>query len=282
MFRGGGAVTHAALLSGKYKQFVANDIDGRLVPFFLDCCHGKYTTENHKEWISREDFFKNIDDIYTALVWSFGNNGRDYLYSKERESFKKAMHYACFFGDTSLLQELGVEVPEVAESKPYERYRAYQAYFRNEDTRMNELERLQSLEGLENLYRLQSLQSLQSDYVDAMEKVNRQYAEKDILIYADPPYNATNCGKYQGFDSDRFYEWAREQDNIFISEYQMPDDFIPYAWTEKTVLSAARTNAIKSKEIVWTNQRTYDKLNDKQKLFAQSEFSKQMTLEDYL
>ena len=37
LFFGGGAVTHAALLSGKYKHFIVNDIDGRLPKFFLDC-----------------------------------------------------------------------------------------------------------------------------------------------------------------------------------------------------------------------------------------------------
>ena len=30
LFFGGGAVTHAALLSGKYQHFIANDIDDRL------------------------------------------------------------------------------------------------------------------------------------------------------------------------------------------------------------------------------------------------------------
>lgn len=56
LFCGGCAVTHAALLSGKYKKFIINDIDGRVSQFFLECCHGKHTVENHKEWISREDF----------------------------------------------------------------------------------------------------------------------------------------------------------------------------------------------------------------------------------
>lgn len=30
LFFGGGAVTHRAIISGKYKEFVANDIDDRL------------------------------------------------------------------------------------------------------------------------------------------------------------------------------------------------------------------------------------------------------------
>lgn len=100
LFMGGGAVTHAALLSGKYKNFIINDIDGRMPQLFLDCIDGKYTPENHSEWISREDFIEKKDaDAYIALIWSFGNNGKDYLYSREIEPFKKAYHYAVFYGN---------------------------------------------------------------------------------------------------------------------------------------------------------------------------------------
>lgn len=114
LFMGGGAVTHAALLSGKYKNFIINDIDGRMPRLFLDCIDGKYAPENHTEWISREDFFKvKDDDVYVALIWSFGNNGKDYLYSKEIEQFKKAYHYAVFYGDYSLFESQSINIGEM-------------------------------------------------------------------------------------------------------------------------------------------------------------------------
>jgi site-specific DNA-adenine methylase len=123
LFMGGGAVTHAALVSGKYKNFIINDIDGRMPKLFLDCINGKYTTDNHTEWISREEFFKKKDtDAYIALVWSFGNNGKDYLYSKEIEPFKKAYHYAVFFDDYSLLEQQGIKVPHTDKKAIYDRY----------------------------------------------------------------------------------------------------------------------------------------------------------------
>lgn len=282
---GGGAVTHAALLSGKYKEYIANDIDSRVIPFFIDCCNGKYTTENHPEWVSREDFFKLNDDIYYELIWSFGNNGRQYLCSEEKEPFKKALHYACFYEDTSLLKELGVDPPKVEGKTVYERYTKYKHHFK---------ERLQALENLESLVRLNSLKSLQGlnginnlqclnyDYEEAMEIVYRQNKGKNILIYADPPYAETDCRKYPGFDSERFYKWAADQDNIFISEYQMPDYFVPYAWKEKTVLCSSYTNALKKKELIFTNQKTYDKMNDTQKKLIGGNFSEQLTFEDLL
>lgn len=48
-------------------------------------------------------------------------------------------------------------------------------------------------------------------------------------IYCDPPYLGTT--KYKDdFDHDMFYEWCRKMakqgHRIFVSEYQMPDDFV--------------------------------------------------------
>ena len=107
LFAGGCAVTHAALLSGKWNQIVANDIDDA-PQLFMDAVHGKYA--NEKRWISREDFHRlKNSDPYVSLCWSFGNNRTDYLYSKESEPWKKALHYARVFGDTSLLREFGVD-----------------------------------------------------------------------------------------------------------------------------------------------------------------------------
>lgn len=90
VFAGGCAVTHAALLSGKFKEVHANDITDS-VTLFEDALNGKY--ENESRWISREDFFRLKDsDPYVRIVWSFGNNQQDYLYSKEIEPYKKAVH----------------------------------------------------------------------------------------------------------------------------------------------------------------------------------------------
>lgn len=106
LFCGGCAVSHAALLMGKYEHIHINDINWICPTLFIDALNGKYNDENR--WISREDFFRLKDtDPYVAVVWSFGNNLRDYLYSKEIEPLKKAIHYAMFFSDYSLGKELG-------------------------------------------------------------------------------------------------------------------------------------------------------------------------------
>lgn len=108
LFAGGCAVTHAAILSGKFSNFIANDLQGDGVELFQKAIDGEFANETR--WISREDFFSlKESDAYVSLCWSFGNNRCGYLYAKEIEPWKKALHYARVFGDFSLLREMGIE-----------------------------------------------------------------------------------------------------------------------------------------------------------------------------
>lgn len=73
LFAGGCAVSHAAMLSGKYKCIHLNDIDDA-PQLFLDVLHGKCVGENR--WISRDDFFRLKDhDPFIRYVWSSGTTG---------------------------------------------------------------------------------------------------------------------------------------------------------------------------------------------------------------
>ena len=106
LFAGGCAVTHCAMLRSKFETFTINDIS-KTPEFFTDAISGKYADE--RRWISREDFFRLKDnDEYVRICWSFGNKGADYLYSKEKEPWKKALHYAYVYGDFSLMEEFGI------------------------------------------------------------------------------------------------------------------------------------------------------------------------------
>ena len=129
LFCGGCAVSHAALLMGKYEHIHINDINWMCPTLFIDALNGKYNNENR--WISREDFFRLKDtDPYVAVVWSFGNNLRDYLYSKEIEPLKKAIHYAMFFSDYSLGKELGHDLSFIDPIQDLQkRYLAVKHYF---------------------------------------------------------------------------------------------------------------------------------------------------------
>ena len=129
LFCGGCAVSHAALLRNKYEHIHINDINWMCPTLFIDALNGKY--QNETRWISREDFFRLKDtDPYVAVVWSFGNNLRDYLYSKEIEPLKKAIHYAIFFHDYSLGKDLGYDLSFIEPiSDIQRRYAAVKRYF---------------------------------------------------------------------------------------------------------------------------------------------------------
>ena len=129
LFCGGCAVSHAAMVMGKYKHIHINDINWMCPTLFIDAINGKYNNESR--WISREDFFRLKDtDLYVAVVWSFGNNMRDYLYSREIEPLKKAIHYALFFSDYSLAKELGHDLSFIDPIKDLQkRYMAVKHYF---------------------------------------------------------------------------------------------------------------------------------------------------------
>lgn len=129
LFCGGCAVSHAALVMGKYEHIHINDNNWMCPTLFMDALAGKYNDE--KRWISREDFFRLRDtDPYVAVVWSFGNNLRDYLYSQEIEPLKKAIHYAIFFSDYSLGKELGHDLSFInGVSDVQKRYLLIKRYF---------------------------------------------------------------------------------------------------------------------------------------------------------
>ena len=105
LFCGGGAITHCALLQNRWKNYIMNDIDKGLSQLFVDAVNGKY--KNEKRWISREEFFKLKDtDAYVRYIWSFANNGRDYMFSREIEETKRLGHNAIVFGDIKPLEKL--------------------------------------------------------------------------------------------------------------------------------------------------------------------------------
>lgn len=132
LFCGGCAVSHAALVMGKFPHVHINDINWMCPQLFEDALAGKF--ENETRWISREDFQRLKDtDPYVAFVWSFGNNLRDYLYSRDIEPLKRAIHYAMFYGDYGPARELGYDFSFCANyDSPQLRYAAIKQLFRRQ------------------------------------------------------------------------------------------------------------------------------------------------------
>jgi len=92
LFAGGCAVTHAAMLSGKYKFCLANDI-GNAHLLFYDAVNGRL--QNVNRWIDREMFMAERDSNPIAQwCYSFGNDGHSYMYARDIEPYKKLVHHA--------------------------------------------------------------------------------------------------------------------------------------------------------------------------------------------
>ena len=278
LFCGGCAITHCALLQNKYKEIIINDINDQLPKFFIECINGLHTVEKHTEWVSREKFFAEKEsNILIKLLWSFGNNGCDYIYGKNIEEYKRSLHECIFECDTEKLKPYGYDIKVDKNKKIYDRYLDVRKQIKEKTkerslTSLENLERLQNLERLselESLGRLISLQSLGGlkslQSLEGLKSYSGDYQAvkipKGAVIYCDIPYTGSDRKTSYGvhFDYERFYTWAREQENIFISEYYMPNDFICIAEKKKTVL-CANTNGKYAIEKIFTNRKTFEKI----------------------
>lgn len=274
LFAGGCAMTHAAFLSGKFNKFICNDLDFRGVELFKQAVSGKFKNENR--WISRDDFYKLKDsDLYVRFCWSFGNDQKSYMYSKEIERQKRALHYAILFDDwvefyelfPDIYDEVAKEILFVTDVKT--RYLIIKHCFASQKMQslkmfqsseslqrlpsLEMLKRLQSLERLESLQSLERLQMLQS--IETSKLDYRQVAiPNDSVVYADPPYKGKKSYSVK-FDSELFFDWCRNQNfPIYISEYDAPKDFKEVFEINK-INSLCATKNFTNKEKLFLHER---------------------------
>ena len=257
LFCGGCAITHGALLSGKYNHIIINDLLPDIPQLFVDAINGKY--RNETRWISRADFNRLKDtDAYVRLVWSYGNNQESYLYAKWVEPWKKALHYARVMkrevelttmaatpnglqpigshielvADTTLLKNMGIDsdgsrLDIKAHSDEYKQ-KYIEWYKRKYKKDCGDIGRMCDLQRIESL---QSLQSIERILTISTKDYREVAIPKGAVVYCDPPYRGTKGYACRGgrtkFDHDVFWQWAKEQDELLvISEYYAPDDFV--------------------------------------------------------
>lgn len=256
-FAGGCAVTHAALLSGKFDQVIANDLS-EAPELFYRCA--KYGVPGKPRWVSREEFYAKKDtDPLIKYVYSFKNDGESYLYGRDIEGLKHAAHIAVVDGDCSRLpDELRGEVRLALDGVVgvRERYTAYKSALRRLGKRVDlqRLERLQSLQSLERLQHLEHLENL-----GRLTVFRRDYRDLHIpggaVVYCDPPYAGTSGYARAAFDHGAFYSWCRavgRRRPLFVSEYWMPSDFRCVAEYEVRALAGSTTNAQTRVEKIFT------------------------------
>lgn len=257
LFCGDCAITHCAIENNKFRNFYINDLQPNQAQFFLDGVNGKY--KNETRWIDRETFFKEYENNpYISCVWSFGNKGVNYIYGKDIEPLKKALHYAIVFNDYSLLKEQGYDIPNFSDIESMSERRKSICNFMkttykeiNPHLEMQKLQNLERLQNLENLERLQNLESINKiDKIsDRIQATCLDYSQVEIkpnsVIYCDIPYE--NTSNYlinrkgvswvkSTFDYERFYEWAcNQKELVVISSYEIKDSRFTCVWQKEKI-----------------------------------------------
>ena len=269
LFCGGCAMTHYGLSHGGFENYYMNDINPACPELFMDAVHGKFKDE--KRWISREDFFRLKDsEPYVAFCWSFGNTLREYMYGKEIEPYKKALHYAIFFDDHSFIQNFFTnDFSFLKKEKNASKKRlALQRFMLKEKIGYNSILRssvecceiLQSAARLDNLNLLSKLNKFENKLKISTGSYDQVEILPDSVIYCDIPYEDTNVytqDKKQDFDFEKFYSWCEKQtEPLFISSYKMPADrFVCVAmFKHRCTLSATENVEVTEKVFIPKHQ----------------------------
>ena len=273
LFGGGFSVTHAMLVRRKndYAQFHFNELRPGVCELIKKAINGEFNYEVFKPpFISREEFFSNVEkDAYIKCLWSFGNNGRDYLFSKEIEPYKRSIHNAIIFNEFDDLAEKTLGMRKFKEGfsvkdrrlfvrNRIERFRVtkipmflYPYLNEKQAAQLEETDNLRQLQQLERLQQLQQLERLQF-YNTTYDKVP---IKSNSVIYCDPPYAGT--ADYQSqFNTAKFLDWAHSQPQpVFISEYNIPDKrFHPVFKIGKRSLLSANKEMNMKEERVYANE----------------------------
>jgi len=246
LFGGGFAMSHCAILSGKYKKVFYNELNPLLEPLIRDAINGKYSYEKFKpKFITREEFFeKKEQDGYIKYIWSFGNRGDTYLYGKDIEKQKEILHNLIVFNDYTKVNEI---IPEFE--------KLYKGDIKNRrkelKTRIENLERINNLQNLQQLERLARLQQLElhtgcyKDY---------EYQEGDV-VYCDPPYEYTAKYNEEEFNHKEFYDWVATRDyQVFFSSYEISDKRFHIVWKKDKRSLFASSGSLYNTEYIYSNR----------------------------
>lgn len=289
LFGGGGAITHCAMQSCKWKSFLYNELNPLVFDTFKKALNGEFEEEfKNPKWISRDEFNERKNkDGFIALVWSFSNNMQSYLFGRNREESKRSIFewvvnnrkdefvnrlfpYETLEGDTWL-----------------ERYREFMAIARDiDDLQMAtlgqvEIEKVKCMQCLRNMKRVSALERINridnlfnSDELN-IEFTNCSYEQfvhrEGDVVYCDIPYESTDCKAYDGFDHKTFYDWCYTRDyQVFFSSYnQISDNRFYRVWERKKIaLNDNKSNSHERVECIYSNMPYKKSLLDKQYQFG--------------
>ena len=240
LFGGGFAMSHCARLSGKYKSVLYNELNPLLPPLIRDALDGKYNYNVFKpRFITRKEFEERKDiDGYVRYIWSFGNQGESYMFSKELEPLKHEAHDFVVFG------------------KPTTHFKVVEKFVTSKDIHKRRIQfcgycRSHKRFDLQQLERLQQLITINRGSYDEYE-----YQDGDI-VYCDPPYEGTE-DYGNAFDHEKFYEWvATRSYQVWFSSYQGVKGF-KLVWAKRLRSTYGAGNKAVNYECLYTGGKIND------------------------
>ena len=274
LFGGGAAMSHCAVLSGKYDSVYYNELNPLLCDLLKRAIDGEFNYSRFKpEFISREEFHERKDvDGYVRYVWSFGNKGDGYLFGSDIEPLKHSMHNFVVFGikDNFIKSNFDDIDKFIVDKDIHDRRIAVKKYLRlkqktirslideqqNEATeRLQQLERLQRLQQLEQLQRLQQLEQLEQLEINCGSYLDYEYQDGDV-VYCDPPYEGTEGYNQTKFNHKEFYDWvATRPYQVFFSSYEISDKRFSRIWQkEKQNIMNGGSGQFTVTEYIYTNK----------------------------
>lgn len=250
---GGGAISHAAYLSGRYASVTGYDINKSIITLLKAVMveGGKIDYENFP-LITMEDFYAakerwgdgNLNDAVIRYIASFGFNGQDYLWGKERLAYKYVMQRIVSlptkFERREALRDFINLLNRV--KIPYDT-----TEFKNL-AHMEQVTNLQRIKMVEDeMERARDTISTTLDFrVSSMFDINFEAYD---VIYFDPPYKSAQK-RYNHIDFSQVMFRAllhalREiGKTVFVSEYENPgpENFIEVANFKKLSTQSAQVN----------------------------------------
>ena len=264
LFGGGGAVTHAvcehinkfqfSLFGQKWESVLYNDYNPLVVDLFKKSINGEYNYKNFKPVFITRDMFQELKskDGYVKYIWSFGNNGRDYLFNKEIEKDKKSLHNAIIFDvfDDNFYKILP-NFKNFMSTDIKSRRLEIRKYLREVKKRcdVQQLERLERLQQLEQLEQLERLETTNISYLEY------HYQNGDV-VYCDIPYQNT-CEYDESFNHKQFYDWAYNADfPVYFSSYEISDNRFKtiFEIPRRSTLSSSNNNCYKVEKVYFNSK----------------------------
>jgi len=271
LFGGGGAMSFHALQLGYTTHY--NELNTGVVRLLEDI-QKNGVSEKYYKWIDRDTFNanKSKDTLLGGIckvVWSFGNNQKDYLFSREIEEDKRLLHEIivnkCEISLEKANTKFGMKIQMdgnglFGDETMNQRRLRIMAYVKGCVGRIDleQLQRLQQLERLEQLERLQQLQQLQQ--LEQLQITNLSYDEVDIntppehtIIYLDPPYAKTTSYEEE-VNHRELEQWiddmTRKGYKIFLSSYEYNSMRCVASFEHRSTLSATANNKVKERLFV--------------------------------